>query len=115
MEKLFELLQIYVIERQWREQFKLHWDKIILRRPYKLRRFPQYDTNAVIISKRFWFIQWLIENDELDLWSNTFTEKEEHYFWEQPDFTFQSVKYTHLLMLLSVSESPIEFLISILR
>jgi hypothetical protein len=61
------------------------------------------------------FIKWLVENDKLDLWSNTFTEKEEHYFWEQPDFTFQSVKYTHLLMLLSVSESPIDFLISILR
>ena len=108
MEKLFELLQIYIIERQWREQFKLHWDKIILWRPYKLRKFPQYDTNAVIISKRFWFIQRLVENGEIDLEK---LDKKLLKIWIHKNVWF----YEWLLMLLSIQDEPINFLISILR
>lgn len=104
MKKLFELLQIYIIERQWREQFKLHWDKIILWRPYKLHRFPQYDTNAVIISKRFWFIQWLVENDKIDLDNKELISL-------MSELREQRNPTKCLLMLLSISDTPIEDLI----
>lgn len=115
MGKLFELLQIYIIERQWREQFKLHWDKIILWRPYKLRRFPQYDTNSVIISKRFWFIQRLVENDKIDLWEKLFNltknDNKKSIILDNNDFSWEDT----FLMLLSISDTPIEDLISYLK
>lgn len=115
MEKLFELLQIYIIERQWREQFKLHWDKIILWRPHKLHKFPQYDTNAVIISKRFWFIEWLVENDKID------TDELLDIYWETSQSMWQDNKYElyseyeRLLMLLALQDEPIEFLCNKLK
>lgn len=63
---------------------------------------------AEILSKKMGFIKWLVENDKIDL------EKEiknselnwlhEHYFREDC-----------LLMLLSIQDSPIEFLCEILK
>ena len=84
---------------QWREE--KFWEK------WHFTYTMRFD-HAHIISKKFWFIQWLVDNDKID------TEKEiknselnwlhEHYFREDC-----------LLMLLSIQDSPIEFLISILR
>ena len=121
MEKLLDLLNEHFKEKYKNSKRNLiyferyddvnHWFNM----NNEDRVYNWFVAEETIFGKRYRFIQWLVENDKLDLWSNTFTEKEEYYFWEQPDFTFQSVKYTHLLMLLSVSESPIEFLISILK
>lgn len=56
-----------------------------------------------IICKEFWFIKYLVENDKINL------DEIERYsvFW----YTY----YQNLLMLLSISDNPIEFLISILK
>ena len=61
-----------------------------------------------VISKRNWFIKWLVENEKIDV------EKEiknselnwlhEHYFREDC-----------LLMLLAIQDNPINFLCNILR
>jgi hypothetical protein len=80
---------------------------------------------AWIISKKFWFIKWLVENDKIDLekaktlksWHNA----ELFDFMEWFDGTMEVIDYHYfedyeqLLMLLSISNSPIEDLVSYLR
>jgi len=55
-----------------------------------------------IISKKFWFIQWLIDNNK--------TKEIEYWLW----YTFYS-ESDNLIRLLSIQDEPIEFLISILK
>lgn len=67
-----------------------------------------------IISKKFWFIEWLVENEKIDVervkesWfiTRTFDLDE---CWE-PYSDLES-----LLMLLSIQDEPISFLISLLK
>jgi len=67
---------------------------------------------TVLISKRFWFIKRLVDNDKIDF--DKVYEKEENenidicMSWEDADMYW-------LLMLLSIQDKPIDFLISILK
>lgn len=69
-----------------------------------------------VINKRFWFIKWLVDNDKIDLDKRPTRNKyrlqqyktELWWYWKIDD-------YSGLLMLLSIQEKPIEFLISILK
>lgn len=63
-----------------------------------------------VISKKFWFIKWLIENDKIEL-------KAWHLYWFQPIMSNRQpfTLYETLLMLLSIQDNPIEFLCSILK
>lgn len=61
---------------------------------------------AQVISKKFWFIKWLVDNDKID--------KENVWRNESPDI-FDYSFYEVVLMLLSIQDDPIEFLISILK
>jgi len=69
-----------------------------------------------ICSKKFWFIKWLVENDKIrDL------DKLEYVYWiemvrhwTEELYTAYSL-YENLLMLLSISDTPIEDLISYLK
>lgn len=62
---------------------------------------------VVLISKSFWFIQWLVENDKIDL---TKLEDNSDWYWiELWDDCYE------VLALLSIQDNPIEFLISILK
>jgi hypothetical protein len=71
-----------------------------------------------IISKEYEFIKWLVENDKIDLdmvkeklWIPCFTRYSE---WKI--ICVHDVEdYEQLLMLLSIQDNPIEFLISILK
>lgn len=73
-----------------------------------------YD-EEVIISKRFGFIKRLVENDKID--QNTKflisanVENQKTWMWYVHTFD----QYESLLMLLSIQENSIEFLISILK
>jgi hypothetical protein len=58
-----------------------------------------------VISKKFWFIKWLVDNDKIDF--------DKTQIWFQ--LTLWYWKYESLLMILSIQDNPIEFLISILR
>jgi hypothetical protein len=69
-----------------------------------------YEEN--LISKKFWFIKWLVENDKIDrskvleeIWSCI------KISWLWPHYSF----YSALLMILAVSDTPIEDLISYLK
>lgn len=59
-----------------------------------------------IISKKFWFIKWLVENDKID------RDKVDDKF-ERPFYWYTN--YEIVLMLLSISDTPIEDLILYLK
>ena len=62
-------------------------------------------SDSLIISKKYWFIQWLVENEKI--------EWDEKFYLEDDDWLFGT--YECLLMLLAIQDNPIEFLISILK
>ena len=70
-----------------------------------------------ICSKRFWFIKWLVENNKID-----FSKLEKIWYektvygdyWQYREIV-EYPEYISLLMLLSISNSPIEDLISYLK
>ena len=84
---------------QWREE--KFWEK------WHFKYTMRFD-EVHLVSKKMWFIEWLVKEDKIDI------EKEiknselnwlhEHYFREDC-----------LLMLLSIQDNPIEFLVSILK
>lgn len=70
-----------------------------------------------IISKKYWFIRWLVENDKID-----FNKRPELYTFKAETETRWlnnmvdgSWHYESLLMLLSIQDNPIDFLSSILK
>jgi len=76
-------------------------------------------TEDVICSKKFWFIKWLVENDKIDR-DKTMNEHLDFEFFKQNYdgewYWYECVwYYESLLCLLSISDTPIEFLISILK
>jgi len=56
--------------------------------------------HAHIISKKFWFIEWLVKGDKID-------ESKIEIHW----FSF----YESVLMELAIKDNPIEFLCSVLK
>ena len=116
MKKLIDLLNKYM---KYKEKF---W-------PDKLTRFKGVDTSwnllfelknwayfqeEYIISKKYWFIKRLNNHDYIDTMKAY--DKFDYctmYQWEwKSDFEIQT---DDLIMMLSIQEQPIEFLISILK
>lgn len=65
-----------------------------------------------ICSKKFWFIKWLVDNDKIDF----YTILKENWTFRKEFYAIENRKeYERLIMLLSVSDTPIEDLISYLR
>ena len=107
MEKLIELLNEYEWQDSWSYDEKLN-------RPY-IWWGDDLDYECYIISKKYWFIKWLVENDkieicpiskdyriQIDLFGDWATYWE--LWWEY-----------RILMLLSIQDNPIGFLCSILK
>ena len=73
--------------------------------------------DELVISKKFWFIKWLVENDKIDI-NEEWNDYEKTNLYCNSDF-FQLQKhysyYESLLMLLAIQDEPIEFLVSILK
>jgi len=108
MEKLIELLNEYDGHNHW-------WD-------YEEEDLDiNKEENSVleIISKQFWFIKWLVEQDKIDRdnLQDGFRWYIEKVYYRQNEIncTETYTKYEALLMLLSIQDEPIEFLISILK
>ena len=104
MEKLIELLNEYweydLVEHNW-EICKWDTDD-----EWEINIYTDYTNN--IISKKFWFIKWLVENDKIifDKLENVNKYNDILYLW---------IVYYCLLMILSIQDNPIEFLVSILK
>ena len=105
MEKLIELLNEYDKEEwlwnKWEE------DEQGLNNMWKIY---DYHSKLKIISKEYWFIEWLVENDKIDFDNLLISEQT---CWTDLFYSFS--KYEVLLMILSISDSPVEFLCEILR
>ena len=75
------------------------------------------ESRSLLKSKDYWFIKRLVDNDKIDLEELQKKETEldicitfhDEYDWFISDY------YRQLLMLLSIQENPIQFLISILK
>lgn len=73
-----------------------------------LKRPPMPD--IMIVSKRFWFVKWLCENDKIDY------EKDDYGMIIYKEWTQVYLEsYEEVLMELAIQKKPIEFLISILK
>jgi hypothetical protein len=100
IEKLVELLNEYDSSNWWKETDE--WIDNIW-------KIYEFHSELQIISKKYGFIQRLVENDKID------------FEWKLNTFRFNSLvdqtldSYYALLMLLSIQDEPIEFLISILK
>jgi hypothetical protein len=116
MEKLIELLNEYI--PKWWEV--AHWGKSIF--------YEWLNYTDRVISKSFWFIKWLVENERIEwetIWnyqSRTKLRTLTHTAWLWHDAEWKSeleyIKETFtdgLLMLLSISDTPIEDLLLYLK
>jgi hypothetical protein len=104
MEKLIELLNEYdgdVLE---------YWfvDEDIRRKVKNFDNEKNTWKSVVWYTKQFWFIKWLVENEKIDF-------KKLENLNKFNDILYLRTAYYGLLMLLSIQDNPIEFLVSILK
>ena len=110
MGKLLQLLNEYSPLKDTSEYSDKYWKVWIRTRLYA--EPDVYENYTLqIISKKFWFIQWLVGTDKIDYgaWHNVFVNS--NYF----DNIAGLREYEVLTMYLSIQDEPIEFLISILK
>lgn len=67
-----------------------------------------------IISKKFWFIERLVENDKIILQKGIIRRVEYDNYWVLEDIHRYSA-YESILMYLVIQDDPISFLISVLK
>ena len=107
MEKLINLLNEYCGEDEWSET---KWTKKHLLEWWLL--------SLQVISKEYWFIKWLVENDKIDF--SLIPNKIKEIWipmkinWEIK-YWFDSSDYYWLLMLLAIQDEPIRFLCEIIK
>ena len=113
MEKLIELLNEYEKEIKKSEFYEwekwIWWDTNLFRRDTRDEEWSHLysDTaDTYVISKKFWFIKWLVENDKIDI--------SKIKCWYVYNDTEED-KVKNVIMNLSISDTPIEDLISYLK
>lgn len=102
MEKLINLAIKYDREKEWTsfDWNITNWD------------FENHIYQKYLISKEYWFVKWLIDNYYIELPMWLWVVK--NYDKESWLFNYFS-DYESLLMLLSIQENPIEFLIKLIQ
>ena len=104
MKKLIQLLNEYNCNKLWYvDKWKIENGKFIL--DYKIGVYA-FRTHLYIISKEYWFIQWLRSHDRI----RDFRPLE-----QLVDGYWRFQEYESRLMLLSIQDDPISFLVSILN
>lgn len=108
MEKLIDLLNKHRREKVKKQSWITQWHYNGY--TFSLDNLKAQQAELLIISKQYWFIKRLVDNDKID------TDKIE----EKSEYTFiKNGWWEHIiedvLMLLSISNSPIEDLISYLK
>jgi len=115
MKKLIELLNEY--EKDWLNEFETYVERWYCERTEQILSGKWENNNELkpceIISKKYWFIKWLVDNNKIDLkefhrlcW--IINQDSEYWNWTPQD-------YEQVIMYLSISDYPIEDLISILK
>ena len=117
MEKLIELLNEYEVEkkpsrlqRNYYLWFVHNFWKWIMYIDEEWEDVDDYRTDYEIISKEYGFIKWLVDNDKIEFPTSCAIDKNN-------DYSEREIKsdYESLLMLLAISDKPIELLISVLK
>ena len=126
MEKLIELLNEYQNGKEKSEQAEDYevykWE---LDSRWGIARYDTDDprewynlysdvTPSYLTSKSFWFIKWLVENDKIDK-DKVKENWIKHNGKMDIDGLYRYSVYERVLMLLSISDTPIEDLISYLK
>jgi len=113
--KLLELLNEYVEEKDFGDDLNEYNSAEILDEK-TLEVNGEYHDIEYLISKSFWFIQRLVEQDKIDISKLDKEEKNQNIdICIYKKLSRDEENTERLLMLLSIQESPIEFLISILK
>ena len=124
MYKLIELLLNYeeeIKKTEW--DYRYYWNMIDslqleCRNVISSQILMREERWLILISKSFWFIKWLVDNDKIDL------EKLDKKSERKPMYSFEEEwkiwfklfgVYDSLLMLLAIQDNPIEFLCSVLK
>lgn len=84
-------------------RIRVQWDEI----------WP-YVAESIILNKKFWFIKWLVENDKIDTDPIRTRIKRVYIELEPREFTPQDFT-DRVIMLLSISDTPIEDLLLYLK
>ena len=123
MEKLIEILNEYEKSKdfrdyEWRIEKKskerMCWTEIMWMswEQFTWAYINDEEMERIIISKKYEFIKWLVENDKID----RDKKLKENWLFRKYFYDLEYVKnYDRLIMWLSVEDEPIEFLISILK
>lgn len=119
MEKLIELLNEYT-QNNYKELWIMEWCKWndfedkwwlffveMTKRDYTMEE-------ETLISKKFWFIEWLVENDKINMGKARY-HWDKIYYKEYWEWDFCCTNYEFVIMLLAISDTPIEYLISLLK
>lgn len=67
--------------------------------------------SSTVLSKKFQFIQWLVENDKINRWRVENNQDYAEYLWNLP---LEEYGTEVLLMLLSIADEPIDYLCNLL-
>ena len=114
MEKLIKLLNEY---DKTRDYYKVH--TYIMYKDDEWIEVDDKRTDLEIISSSYWFIKRLVENDKIDFDNRDLKDRFMNEFERYPQFhnntTNREFNVNGLLMLLSIQDKPIDFLISILK
>ena len=131
--KLIELLNEYEKEVKKSEFYEwekwIWWDTNLFRRDTRDEEWSHLysDTaDTYVISKKYGFIWWLVENDKIDFRKLDYKNIYMSDYWSSDDIFLAYNKweqwiiytvdyYETILMLLSISDTPIEDLISYLK
>jgi len=70
-------------------------------------------SDSLICSKKFWFIEWLVENEKIDLYRLPI--RLEEYYQSTEAVGYITDDETILLMELAIQDEPISFLCSLLK
>ena len=120
MEKLIELLNEYSKKKHNLAMRELNWELWLWF--HYLNYWSSY-SEMLMISKKYEFIKWLVENEKIDI-KALIVKGEMRSWWdfdnkkwnEESGEEIWNKYYSELcLMLLSIQDEPIEFLVSILK
>lgn len=116
MDKLIELLNEWYLARYNKNpniiRFEDYWGN-------DYWYFCSPDDNFLMVetevwTKKYWFIKWLVDNDKIDMSKAKYYSDLIYYedYWE---WGWACKDYEFVIMLLSIQDNPIEFLVSILK
>ena len=119
MGKLIELFKEYV-DNHWTDTKDIEKEYWVIDDWQWFLYWTREYLYEVIVSKKFWFIKWLVENDKIDFRKADADISKDIVLWGEPDFADFMVfrrfaDDEKVIMLLSISDTPIDFLCGIIK